>query len=182
MLSTPAEPQYILLFGSDGSREAYCLARECTARGSSAASCHSTLHWGGMMLGSHSSQAGNAAACRTSVWQRMRETPCMDTFAAVLHPGLFKRTGCGGQALRVEQAQFWQAPDTVPVMIWCICAHVCAWTRLNVKWPWKDWVSQEKLIEKGVRENTGSGQTLYIMKAEWAREGTVADAGEDRRA
>lgn len=151
-----------MLFGSDGSREERCLARECTTGGSSAASCHSTLHWGGMMLGSHSSQAGNAAACRTSVWQRMRETPCMDTFAAVLHPGLFKRTGCGGQMLRVEQAQFWQAPDTVPVMIWCMCVRVCVWTRLNVKRPWKDWVSQEKEIEKGVRERAlGKLYTLW---------------------
>lgn len=33
------------------------------AQGSSAASCHSTLQWGGIMLGSHSIHTGIAAAC-----------------------------------------------------------------------------------------------------------------------
>lgn len=57
---------------------------------------------------------------------------------------VFKKTGCGGQMLWVERAWFWQAAG--------YCASdelvpVCVWTRLNVKQPWKDWVSQERQTE-----------------------------------
>lgn len=38
---------------------------------------------------------------------------------------------------------------------------MCVWTCLNVKHPWKGWVSQEKLSEKRVGGRTGSKHTIY---------------------
>lgn len=55
------------------------------------------------------------------------------------------------------------------VMIRCVCARVCVWTCLNVKRPWKDWVSQEKLMRREWGRIQAVGR-LYTLRKQNGQE------------